>query len=191
MNGPQIMIPQQQAERPRGSGASKTQPKGAWEGSIDEVRERSFPDWVDPVGRPKSGYASTDGEILSLQFGDQVPLESQEDYGKGKLFVDLVIRDGDTTLETVNVSDRNSKSWKLQEGARMLVNLAIALGQTETVDTDDGPMTAIREGFLDALRSGEYTGQRVGYIIYHGKPYEGKDGEQRADVKVQTFTPAI
>ena len=100
----QIMIPTSQAEAPVGDGGGDVFPKGSWCGTIDAVHIQDLPPWADIEGR---GYGCNDGEVLSIQIGTNRPLDSQDGCGEKKHFVPIVVRDGDKTCETVDVSDRD------------------------------------------------------------------------------------
>ncbi len=163
----QIMIPTNQAEAPVGDGGSMPFPKGSWSAEIDEVRVRELPPWADTPGR---GYEHADGEVLSIQFGSTSPLDGQDAIGAKKHFVDIVIRDGEETSETVDVSAKDCAHWQLQKGTRMLANLGMALGETEELETEDGPMTCVSEDFLDNLTAGKFTSCEVAFGIVH-KPW--------------------
>jgi len=167
----QIMIPTSQAEAPVGDGGGEAFPSGSWCGTIDEIRIRDLPPWADVSGR---GYGCDDGEVLSIQFGRNRPLDGQDECGEKKHFVDFVIRDGDETPETVDVTDRGSDCWQLQKGTRLLTNLGMALGQTEEMETEDGAaMTVVAEDFLENLRSGAFDSQECAFAVFH-KPWTKK-----------------
>lgn len=160
---PSIMVPKTRAETPIGGGDRKF-PEGDWKGKIEEVRIRSFPDWIDPsAGR---GYASATGEIVSIQLGSNVALEAgQEDAGNQKHFVDFVTRDGQVSVEAG--PDIPEASWQMQRSAALLANLAIALGETNEVEFEGEVMVETAEGFLDTLREGGYNDRDIGFSTYH------------------------
>jgi len=169
---PQIMVPTSQAEAPIGEGNDTPFPKGSWSGTIDEIRTRDLPPWADTPGR---GYASEDGVVLSIQFGSNSPLDGQDDIGARKHFVDVVVRDGEETVETIDVTDRDSDSWMLQRGARLLANLGIALGETEELETENGAtMTACAEDFRSNLEEGSFDGTNIAFGISH-RPWQTKN----------------
>jgi hypothetical protein len=186
----QIVVPQAMAEDL--GGERKTQAAGAWQGTIDEVRIREFPDWVDPVASPKGGYANSTGEILSIELGSQEPLEGQEDVGGSKLFVDFVVRDGDLEIEDVDVTVRDVPHWQLQSSARRMANLAIALGATEELEDEDGKVnTVVAEDFRYSLMNGAIKGTKVGYVLSHRNWTSKKSGKSGTEVRTQTFQPAV
>jgi hypothetical protein len=184
-----IVVPQALAEDL--GGERKTQPAGTWQGTIDEVRVRGFPDFVDPVNNPRAGYANKNGEILSIELGSQEPLEGQDDVGGTKYFVDFIVRDGDLEIEDVDPSERNVPHWQLQSSARRMANLAIALGHVEEVEDEDGnTQIAVAEGFRDALLNGAIKGTRVGYVLTH-RNWTSKTGKSGTEVRTKTFQPAV
>jgi len=166
----QIMIPTSQAEAPVGD-SNNVFPKGSWCGTIDSVRVRELPPWANIDGR---GYSCDDGEVLSIQFGTNRPLDGQDECGEKKHFVDFVIRDGEETSETVDVMDRGVSCWQLQKGTRLLANLGAAMGQTEVLEIEDGTsMTVVAEDFLDNLKSGAFDNEEVSFGVFH-KPWTTK-----------------
>lgn len=186
----QIVVPQALAENL--GGERKAQAAGAWQGTIDEVRVRGFPDFVDPIANPRAGYASADGEILSIELGSQEPLEGQDDVGGTKYFVDFVVRDGDLEIEDVDTSQRDVPHWQLQSSARRMANLAIALGHVEEVEDEDGNnMVVVAEGFRDSLMNGAVKGSQVGYKLFHRNWTSKKSGKSGTEVRVESFQPAV
>ena len=188
----QIMIPTSQAEAPVGDGSGDF-PKGSWCGIIDTVRIKDLPPWADVEGR---GYGCDDGEVLSIQFGRNRPLDGQDDCGEKKHFVDFVIRDGDETCETVDVTDRGCASWQLQKGTRMLANLGAAMGQTEVLENEDGEsMTCLAEDFLDNLRSGAFDNEEVAFNVFHKswtkKAENGETPKSGVEVVTKEFFQAV
>ncbi len=168
-----IMVPKSRAEAPTGGG-NRLFPAGEYAGTIEEVRTRPFPDYVDPVSRPKGGYASSDGEILSIQLGENRALNNESaDPGNQKMFVDFVIRDGDVAIDSgPNIDDR---SWQMQRSATLLTNLALALGATSEVTGEDGDTYVVTvDNFLSELRDGNLNGTNVGFTTYH-RPWEKKN----------------
>jgi len=192
-----IVVPQQTLERPLVGGDRPTQAEGAWEGVLEEVRVRPFPDFVDPETRPTAGYATRDGEVLSLQFGSQEPLEGQEGYGDRKFCYDVVVRDGELTAESVDVTEKRARYWQLQRGAQGLAHLANALGAIEFTEDDNGTaVAAVAEDFRQRLEAGEFNGTRVGYVLNH-RNWTQKDKttgavlKEGTEVRVLEFRPAI
>lgn len=158
-----IMVPKSSVEdfsKPR----SSEFPEGTWYVDLDLVRERPFPDFVaaNVAAGKNTGYASEDGEILSLQFGSGRNPETGETTNQ-KLFVDLVVRDGATTI----AESIPEASWQMQRSATLLALLATAAGATEDVEYEGKTYVTITDGFLEALRNGEYDGRSFGVVTWH------------------------
>jgi len=184
----QIMIPKAQAEAPVGDGGNGVFPKGSWCGVIDAAVVRDLPPWAGDDGN--NGFSCEDGEVLNLQFGSNRPLDGQDEIGEKKHFVAIVVRDGEETVETVDVGDRDCAAWKLQQGARMLANLGIALGQTEELETEEGEvMTVVEEDFLENLREGAFGGHEVAFAITH-RPWK-TDDKSGTEVNTKEFFQAV
>lgn len=149
-----IMVPRSTIEEftsPR----SAVFPEGLWRVTLDTAREKAFPAFIaDNVAAGKNaGYSSGDGEILGLQFGSASNAETGETTNQ-KLFVDIVTRDGNVTIDGGETIP--SSSWQMQNSAALLALMASATGAVEDVEGPDGQMYArIVDGFLDALRRGE------------------------------------
>ena len=189
----QIMIPTSQAEAPVGDGGSDVFPKGSWCGTIDQVRIRDLPPWADIAGR---GYGCDDGEVLSIQFGTNRPLDGQDACGEKKHFVDFVIRDGEETLETIDVTDRGSDCWQLQKSARMFANLGAAMGQTEILENEEGEsMTCLADDFLDNLKSGAFDNEEIAFNVFHKsyvkKAQNGETPGTGTEVVTKEFFQAV
>ena len=192
----QIMVPKRRAETPIGNGKI-TQAEGQWKGTLDEVRVKPFPDFIgkDIANGAERGYVSGDGEILSLEIGGQTPLEGQEECGRSKLFIDFVIRDGDVEISAG--PDIPEASWQMQKSAAMLANLALSMDETEDVEVEGEMYVQTKEGFLDALKAGEYKNRVLGYTISHRKwtsktidPSTGK-AKTGVEVQVREFFTAV
>ena len=184
-----IMVPKTQAEAPS-AGRDNVFPEGNWIGTIDTTRSRSFPEWVTE----KSGYASKDGEILSIQLGNNVSADGADaSPGAQKVFVDFVVRDGNASIEDgANIPDA---SWQLKKSAAMLTNLALALGATEDVELEGETYVAVVDGFLDQLRDQELDGASVGFNVKHRKWEKKGDGgkvvKSGTEVIVTEFFQAV
>ena len=181
----QIMVPTSQAEAPVGEGGNNVFPKGSWTGVIDEVRVRDFPDFVTP----HQGYESEDGEVLSIQFGSNSPLDGQAECGESKHFVDFVVRDGEVDGASVDLGATESANWQLQRGIRLLANLGIALGQTEEVEFEGEMMTAVDGEFLENLQAGEFTGSEVSFVVTHRNWTSGE--KSGVNVGTREFLQAV
>jgi len=186
------MVPKSRAEAPVGGGKT-IQAEGDWKGVLQAVRVRPFPDFIgrDISDDKNRGYASPDGEILSIEIGDNAPLgEGMEDFGARKRFVDFVIRDGDVGIDAA--PDIPAASWQLQRSAALLANFALALGATDEVTDEAGDVfVATAEDFLDQLRDEELNGATVGYTISHRK-WTSKDGAKSGtEDSVTAFFTAV
>lgn len=157
-----IIIPAANIESLRGEASDFEFGEGAYEGTFETFEIKDLPAARD--GSPFAGYATTDGTRLSVRLGNLVPLEGQENPGNRKLFLDIVLSDGEHNLSNVDVAARDVPHWQLQKSARTLANLAMALGATH--DVGDGNL-AIDEAFLDSFVEGAYTGQKIGFVLYN------------------------
>lgn len=165
-------------------------PEGSWVLTLEEVRERSFPDFVakNVAAGKNSGYTSGDGEILGLQFGSARSVDDPSVTTNQKHFIDLVVRDGNATIEDgPNIPD---SSWQMQNSAAMLAMLAQAVGATEEVTDENGDtFYALTDDFLDQLRDGAFIGQDFGVTTWHRKWTSGdKSG---TEVKTREIFQAV
>lgn len=177
-----IAVPVTVVEAPVSNGF-KLQQQGTWIGEVEDVQVKPLPPFA---GGPTSGYASADGEVVTVRFGNQQPTEGQEEY-KGKAFLDLVTRDGELDISSDDIPEN---AWRLYQSKVAAVKLAIGLGVAQVVEVNGQPCYVPAEGFFDSLIAGQFNGQKVGYIIGHGKPYKNKAGETKQDIKFQNFFPA-
>ena len=198
---PAIMVPKKRAETPVGGG-DFTWPKGPWKGIIDTSTTRSFPEFIGRDveaaargnGKPR-GYASGDGDILSLQVGSNTGLAGQDDVGARKFFMDFVIRDGDVSVEAG--PEIPEASWQMQKSAALLANLALALNATEEVEYEGQTMISTAESFLEDLKSGAYNGTTIGYETSQRswaskeKGSDGKPLKSGVNVEVTGFFTAV
>ena len=159
---PQIIVPKATAENPVGGG-NRAFPEGTWNGTIEEVRSRGLPPWAGD--NPKAGFASSEGEVLGVQIGQTQPLEGQDDAGNSKCFVDFVVNDGGLSVNEIDPMEKDNPSWQMQRSAKLLASLALAVGAVEEVDGN----VVVAENFVDELRSGAFTGQRVMFVVFHDK----------------------
>lgn len=172
-----LVIPTREAESLRNDSSNRLWPAGAWKGSFESAEVRDLPTNKD--GELFKGYVGPTGERLALVIGDNEPLDGQDAVGGQKQFVDIVLSDGPYSLESTPYDAIPDEAWQLKRSARVLANLAAALGQITTLE--DGESAAVAEGFIDALREGAYNNTDIGYVIYHRK---GKDGVTRAEVEM-------
>lgn len=162
-----IIVPAESAENPAGTGGNRLFPSGPWQGRIDTVRSKGIP--TDKNGKPFAGYASENGEVLSIQLGSNQASDGQDDIGAQKFFADFCVSDGDLDLTSVDLSEYSSPNWQLQIGARRIVNLAIALGAATLTGANGDAAWTVEESFVDDLRSGAYEGREVGFNVMHRK----------------------
>lgn len=165
-------------------------PEGAAQGTIEESKVRGLPFLAGRTHEEltKQGYTSEDVEVFSFQIGSIEGLEGQE-VGNRKFFTpDIVIRDGEYSVTDTNVPE---SAWQITRSQDALVNMAVALGQAEEVETEDGqPGYAIANGFVEALIGGEFNGQGIGFVVKHRK-YTKRDGEKGVQEMVKTYLPAV
>ena len=126
----QILIPTEELDAPDVGGDSILA-KGSWLGMVEEVRVHPLHEAMQGEGR---GYAHpADVEILSIQFGNNQPLDDQTEVkNTQKHFTDFVIRDGKLTLANFD-SDANGDSWQMDRRRKPFGRLARALDATEVL----------------------------------------------------------
>lgn len=170
-----LVIPSRDAEKLSSGGQNKLFPEGAWKGTVENSELRDLPTGKD--GALFKGYVGPTGERLSLTIGNNTPLDGQDEVGGQKQFVDIVLQDGEYSLETTPYDAIPDEAWQLQKSARLVANLAAAFGQVTMVDgTED---LAVNDGFLETLRAGGFTGSEIGYVINHRT---GRDKVTRAEI---------
>jgi hypothetical protein len=172
-----LVIPTREAETLRNDSSNRLWPVGAWKGTIESSDMRDLPR-SSKTGELFKGYVGPEGERLALVIGENVPLDGQGEVGGQKQFVDLVFVDGPYSLETTPYDSIPDEAWQLKRSARYVANLAAALGQITMLDDE---RAAVNDGFLEALKSGAYNGQEIGYVIYHRT---GKDKVTRAEIEM-------
>lgn len=190
---PRILVPKQRAENPGGGNEFQFAP-GAYLGTIEAVRTKDFPpfvsEWTDDDRRNR-GYDYPEGATASLQLGSIQPLESQTDPGNRKFFSqDVVIRDGAVEASDPESTNPDRPWWQLRRGVEFLTNLAIALGQTDTIEDDTGEYYAVADGFFDELLAGSFNGQQVTFTVYH-RPWKSKAGKEGVEVGIKSFDQAV
>lgn len=181
-----LRVPKRSAEKPN---AKRLFPAGEWLLEIDEVRSRAPQPWMydakpteknpNPLPRVVRG-----GEILGIQLGSAVALaEGQEDPGNQKIFLDLIVSDGDTSIDNVDLDAKDAGvGWGILKDTRMYANLALALGQT----FEDEGFVITSDDFLERLRNGEFNGHKVIATVTH-TPYRNGNG---INVAIEAFAPA-
>lgn len=171
-----IMTPKAKATTPVQGGKSVF-PEGSYQGSLEEVRTRAFPDWIRTDNN--SGYSSADGEIVSIQIGGNTPTEgAYDDPGNMKMFVDFIVRDGNYTID--QGTEIPETSWQMARDAALLTNLALALNLTEEVTDEAGNEFLVTpDDFIEQLQSGAINGTAFGFTTNHRKwSSKGKTGTE-------------
>lgn len=166
-NAPRIAIPTRVLNAPAGGGKFLW-PAGAWRGAIEDVTEKTRR--TNSAGELLKGFETSEGYQLNVKITNNVYLDDEEQAdcaGNRKQFVELVMSDGDHTIYDVDATVQNAPYWKLQQSQRYAIALARALGATE----EDGDLTVMADGFLEALAAGQYNGSEVGYIVAHSKGF--------------------
>ena len=187
-----LRVPKKRAENPAAGG--KDFPEGVWLFTLEEPRvweidaSNAKMAWAfTPNAKGNVAFKGKDAEIVALQLGQAEALEEgQEDAGAQKMFCDITIRDGKTTIENV---DRAAKEpnvgYKILIDAALFVNLALALGQAY----EEGGDVLPADDFREQLRSGAFNGFKVVGQVKH-RTYPKKDGTTGKNVEVVQFSPA-
>lgn len=129
-------------------GGADWYPKGDYEVALDKVYTQDLPS--SPEGEPYRGYVTTEGEQVSIQFGDFTPNNGADaPPGNNKAFLKIVLRDGE--MGVVNVDPKDENYTELAKGKRRLASLAEALEVTY-----DDP-----QDFIDDLKAGVFNGSRL------------------------------
>ena len=201
-----LKILKQQAEAPVGSG-NKAFPKGTWKFTIlnpaDYNRERCrpTPEFMHnaeetaaqnvklPENKQKTPrIAAETGEILSIWLGNaDAMLPGQDSAGDQKFFQDFVIKDGDIDIGSLDVDNPNGAGWQIQRDARLLANLAIALGATVEVTQGDKVYVELADNFVDLLKDGAFDGQQVVAEISH-RAWESASGKKGIEASIIAFS---
>ena len=128
-------------------GSESWYPVGDYEMTIQAVYENALGQTAD--GKPFNGYQTTDGEQISLQVGDFLPINgSTSPPGNNKAFIKICLRDGTMDITQVDPSDRTYK--QLAQGLRKVHAIANALGEEPSVE------------FVKALADGQFKDARLG-----------------------------
>lgn len=157
-------------------------PEGIWSVTMEEVNERELPEWfVQNVADGKNcGYVSGEGTRLSLTFGGGSNVAGETT--NQKLFVDLVVRDGDYVID----APFPAAAWQLRNSARLAMTLAASLGATDDVEVNGVPSVAMVPDFFQQLADGYFIGTEVMAEVYHRNWDNGvKTG---TEVNVASFT---
>lgn len=188
-----LKILKQQAETPVQNGKREF-PKGVWLFELltpTGERTRPTPDFMhnaDTTPADKTARVAGDtGEILSLWLGNaESQAEGQQDPGKQIFFQDFVIRDGITEIMELDVDEPGDAGWQIQRDARLLANLAIALGAT----VDDGDYVSVADNFVQMLTDGEFDGRRVVAEVRHDAWKSKTSGKSGVNVSIVQFSEA-
>lgn len=204
-----LKVLKQQAETPV-QGGSKDFPAGTWRFEIltpTNSRTRPTPDFMHnaeataeanrslPESKQKSPRVAGDtGEILSLWLGNAqatgADAASQANPGKQIFFQDFVITDGDTNIMELDTDAPGEAGWQIQRDARLLANLAIALGAVTEVSEGDKTYVELAENFVDMLKDGEFDGRSVIGTVEHQKWSNKASGKSGVNVVLTAFTAA-
>lgn len=154
-------------------GGTEWYPKGDYEFSIREVYVN--PLGSDEDGNPYDGYASTEGEEMSLRLTDFVPLNGGPEAPSTEVsqFLRITLEDDGLSYYEVDPSDADHKN--LAKGKRRLVALAKALGEVPSTE------------FVDALKSGGFNNSRVGATFQEWKMGDRKGGFPKKFFAASTF----
>lgn len=202
-----LKVLKQQAETPVQQQGSRLFPKGIWRFELLKPtgdRCRPTPDFMHnaeetaaansklPEDKQKSPRIAGDtGEILSIWLGNaEAQAEGQDDPGRQIFFQDFVIRDGLLEIMELDVDAPGNAGWQIQRDARLLANLAIALGATVDVTEGDQTYVSVADNFVQMLQDGEFDGQHVVAEVQH-QPWKNKQsGKSGVNVLITQFTPA-
>lgn len=189
-----LKVLKQQAETPVQAQGSRLFPKGVWKFEILKPtgeRTRATPDFMhnaDTTPEDKSPrVAGETGEILSVWLGNAEAVgEGQDNPGKQIFFQDFVIRDGLVEIMELDTEAPGEAGWQIQRDARLLANLAIALGAT----TESGDYIEIAGNFVQMLQDGDFDGQAVIAEVRHTPWNNKKSGKSGVNVEITQFSAA-
>ena len=183
-----LKVLKQQAEQPRGQGGDKPFPKGIWRFKIETAQAREVPEFMfkpDKNGNVK--VSGPGGELLSVWLSDaRAETPGLPDVGARKFFLDILTRDGHTKIMQLDLEKPNGEGWLIQRDARVLTNLALALGATE----EQGEYIVPAENIVDLLKAGTFNGSELIAQVEHGKEFTKADGTKSRDAFISTFAPA-
>jgi hypothetical protein len=187
-----FIIPVKQAEDlgPKGGG-NQPFPEGAAQGTIEDTKVRGLPYLAGKSAEDlaKQGYTSEDVEALSLTVGGITGLDGQTTIGNRKFFTpDIVVRDGAFSITDADIPE---SAWQLTRSKATLANMLAALGAVEEVEMADGESGyAIANETIEALTSGEFNGQQIGFVVTHRK-YTKKDGTPAVQEQVKSYFQVV
>jgi hypothetical protein len=181
---PNLIVPAKAAETLRRNASDFVWPEGAYAGVFETADMKDLPQAAD--GSPFAGYvaAGDEGRRLSLRIGNISAMEDQataEQIGARKWFVDLVLQDGNYSVDTPYDQIPN-EAWQLRRSVEMIANLAAALGEIQLLD--DGQNAAVTDGFVENLEAGQYNNAPITFVVYHKTNKKDKDAPYQ---EIQTF----
>lgn len=172
-----LRAPKGAVEQISGDGERFVFPAGNYAAVLEEVRIRDIP--TNDAGESFAGFVSVDGAVLGLQFGQLDPLDVIEaDVGDRKFFVDITLRDGELTLDDVDLDERGAAAWQLQRSARTLLNFFVATGHAH--ENGDGTIEVSDEAIAE-LESGKLNGAAIGIGILNRRESAAKYKQRLAD----------
>lgn len=194
-----LRVLKQQAETPVGGG-SKNFPKGTWRFTIispaeyGKERTRPTPEFMHNGATTPADKtprcSGDDGDILSIWLGNAEAVgDGQDSPGDMKFFQDFVIRDGDSDISSIDLDNPGSAGWQIQRDARLLANLAIALGATTEVTQGKLTYVDVVENFVELLQAGSFDGQQVIATVDH-RAWKSKAGKEGVEVFITGFEAA-
>lgn len=130
-------------------------PKGFYDGDIDSAEVRD----------PKD-----DGSWLTMEvgFASITPKEGTNDPGRSRFSNGITIYSEGVHVKDVEDFSNNDLPFGVRRAGGLLAGLAEGLG-VATRD-DDGYLDVDIEAVIDALTSGEFEGERVGFQVGHYSP---------------------
>jgi hypothetical protein len=158
-------MPTTQVNEPAVQGGDRPFPEGVYIGTIAEpttgIRQRIAPDFFSEGENPQ--IVGQDGDLLGVWLTDNQRLDEGDDPGQQIYFLDLIVRDGDTEIEALDLENPNGVGWGITRDARYFVQLAHALG---AVTEEDGYVVPA-PSFRTLLQQGTFDGARVQYEVRH------------------------
>ncbi len=145
-------------------GGTDWYPTGEYEFTIAEVYTNTLGETDE--GEPFQGFVTSDGEQLSVQINNFVPLNGAEDPPSELVsqFIRICTKDGDQDYVTVDPADKDFK--QLAKGKRRLVAIAQAIGETPS------------DSFVEGLRTGDFNGQTLTATFQEWKMGKGTDARK-------------
>jgi hypothetical protein len=183
-----LKVLKQQAETPVGGG-SKLFPKGKWLFTLISPAPEFMHNAATTAADKTPRASGDDGEILSIWLGNAQPVgDGQQDSpGDMKFFQDFVIRDGDVEIGSLDLDNAGSAGWQIQRDARLLANLAIALGATTEVTQGKLTYVEVVENFVELLKEGSFDGQQVIGTVEHEAWSNKTSGKSGTNVFISGF----